>query len=676
MSASRPSRPTSPGVRWAVLGLSAANLAVVALMWALSRPAAAAGSHLAVSLSFAVLFAGVGALPIRLEFSQHRAAFALNDAVLAAALFHLGGPWLALAAGVGELGRGLLTRSPAVKTAFNSTSHAATAAVAAQAFAVLGGSGVVAPLSWMYAVVAVLCGGVLNAASVSAVLAAAEGRSFQKTLVQSLPTALATTILGAPVGVLVAELWSRGPAYPLLVAPLGLGVWLNNRYAAGQRDEHLRVERLYQATARTAQLAADTDVLAVVADEARQLLTGHAAVCCVRRGDAPWAGRTARPGGPGGARTSDIEALVELAATVEPGGAGTAAVPPLFHRMVPEADTMVLARSPRGAAAEMVIAVFRKRRGDSGDGAGLGETLAAFTAHGAAIAANSELVSMLQRSLESQLEANHRKDEFVATISHELRTPLTVMLGAAQTVLRRDDRLGRTDRDRLLRTAVDQGQRLRLLIEDLLLVAAAEQGRLSADMDAMSTAELAGELGSDLPESLAARVTISDLAGDSAVLTDRYKLRQIVTNLIQNAAKYAPGSPIEVVLSALPDRVRISVADHGPGIPEQDRERVFDRFVQLDQSSTRAQGGTGLGLFICRKLAEQLNSSLQLRQTDGGGCTFDLEVPRCRRSRLQDDATQGDGTNAQRGRAPAGLLRRPAVQAPLPVPSPRQGALP
>jgi signal transduction histidine kinase len=102
-----------------------------------------------------------------------------------------------------------------------------------------------------------------------------------------------------------------------------------------------------------------------------------------------------------------------------------------------------------------------------------------------------------------------------------------------------------------------------------------------------------------------------------------------VTNLVENAVKYAPTGPIEVAVRPAPGRgIALTVTDHGPGIAPADRARVFERFVQLDGSSTRTQGGTGLGLYLCRGLAELLEGELQLTDTPGGGATFSLTLPR------------------------------------------------
>lgn len=615
-------------LRRTVLLLSAANLAGITILVASGASGAVRSPAIWEVLLFAAAFAAVGSLRIRLDFSQHRASFTLTEAVLVIGIFHLSPLWLGVAAGAGEGIRYLLNRGPALKAVFNAVSHAATGTVAATVFVACRVGLATATGAWLPALVAVACWGCLNTVSVSTVIAAAEGRRPGRTMSSSLPTAAATTILGTALGLLVQQLWEQGPLYPLLILPIAAGVWLNDRFAAEQRDEHLRIERLYEAAARTADLGGENDVVADIAEEARRLLTGIAAVCFLRDTSGAWEGQVASGGGVQHAQSGDVDELLRHIATR--GQSSTiAVVPRCFRSSAPDADMMVAARSPVGSDADLVVAVLRrasaKRRADRG----LGDTLAAYVAHGAVTAANARLVSQLQQALEAEMRANQRKDDFVATISHELRTPLTVVLGAVQTLIRLEDRVQPADRDRILHSAEDQGQRLRLLIEDLLMVAAAEHGKLTCDLGPIAAVQLAEDVRCDLPAEIRSLVRIRNTAGDVAARSDRYKVRQIVTNLVGNAAKYAPGSPIEVVLSASTQHLRVSVVDHGPGIPATDRDRVFQRFVQLDQSSTRMAGGTGLGLFICKKLAEQLHATLQLADTPAGGCTFTLGLPVC-----------------------------------------------
>jgi signal transduction histidine kinase len=125
----------------------------------------------------------------------------------------------------------------------------------------------------------------------------------------------------------------------------------------------------------------------------------------------------------------------------------------------------------------------------------------------------------------------------------------------------------------------------------------------------------------------AERVVVAEAPELGVLVTDEDKVQRVLTNLVENALKYAPEGAIEVAGRRSPDGTLLTVSDHGPGIPPAERERIFERFVQLDQSSTRRQGGTGLGLYLCRQLATVLNGRLELEDTPGGGCTFTLVLP-------------------------------------------------
>jgi signal transduction histidine kinase len=191
-------------------------------------------------------------------------------------------------------------------------------------------------------------------------------------------------------------------------------------------------------------------------------------------------------------------------------------------------------------------------------------------------------------------------------------------------------------RGQLFDMAVDQGGRLQRLIDELLLVAAAEHAEVQLQSERVEIDELIGSIVSATAASAGGRLvtgnetSYSGAVPDSqanSVVCDPSKVERILINLVENAAKYAPDGPIELRADFVDTDVRFSVVDQGPGIPERDRERVFEQFVQLDQSSTRRQGGTGLGLHLCRQLAELVDGHLVLEETPGGGCTFSLTIP-------------------------------------------------
>ena len=142
--------------------------------------------------------------------------------------------------------------------------------------------------------------------------------------------------------------------------------------------------------------------------------------------------------------------------------------------------------------------------------------------------------------------------------------------------------------------------------------------------------------------------------------TDAEKLRRILVNLVENAVKYAPQGPIEVTAKRVGRFWQFAVADRGPGISMHDREKIFERFVQLDQSSTRRQGGTGLGLYLCRQLVEVLGGTISVSGRNRGGTSFTVRVPDAGPQPLPSPgagAGVGVGKVVPRRMAPAGVER-------------------
>jgi signal transduction histidine kinase len=216
------------------------------------------------------------------------------------------------------------------------------------------------------------------------------------------------------------------------------------------------------------------------------------------------------------------------------------------------------------------------------------------------------------------------KTDFVSVVSHELRTPLTSIIGSLATLARpelpRDSDMARD----LLDSARSQANRLKYLIEDLLIVSRIEGKALPTVSETIDLVPFLEDAVREVPES--GRVVVT---GPTLMLTsDPEHIRRIMINLVQNAVLYAPGSPIEVVTNDELDAVTISVVDHGPGIPVEDRERVFERFTQLEPATTRRQGGTGLGLAIVRGLTSTLGGTVRVRETPEGGATFEVRLPK------------------------------------------------
>ena len=608
------------------IGLLIIGQLLVAAVFA--RLTLGAGSNLGGARAIAVLavaFAVGGSFTMRLEFRRHQCTFTLIEAVLSVAFFVVGPVGLAIAAAAGEGIVIVAHRMSPLKAMFNVSNRLAAATVAAVAFQALGHTDFSDPLSWAAAIAGVLCFSLLDVVATAAVLAIAERAAFYDVLVRSVPTAALVTFAAAPLGPIAYRLFLQNPFLPVLLVPLVGAVALNSRHAAAQRDEHLRFERLYESSARTAHLAGFYEALGLLASEARSLGTGVAAVCCSTDTSGTWVGSFVDDSGTRAASEEIVGALVHTA-----GRSGNAELQldglPDLEPVVPGSQTVLLAAAPADAAGPLVVAVWRAGQSDE-SAAGRGETLAAFASHASLTSANARLYEERERALAHQVDLNRQKGDFVAAVSHELRTPLAVMLGAMGTMARLEGRIDEGKRQLLMETAVDQGGRLQRLIDELLVVAAAEHETVTVTHRPASVSQMLEQVVRDTSRLTEGRVSAYVGIGIDTIVTDPVKLQQILTNLVANAGKYAPSGPIEVRVSRGDGEIHFTVDDHGPGIPVEDRERVFHRFVQLDQSSTRRQGGTGLGLYLCRQLVGLLGGRLVLEEAPGGGCRFTVSVP-------------------------------------------------
>ena len=235
------------------------------------------------------------------------------------------------------------------------------------------------------------------------------------------------------------------------------------------------------------------------------------------------------------------------------------------------------------------------------------------------------------RDITQQRAAERVRSEFTSTLSHELRTPLTSILGSLQ--LLRSGAIGEMDKDQdeLVEVAERNGQRLLDLINEVLDIEKIESGRLSLVPEPIALGELLAE-SLRLNQGFADRFHVSlALLGEAPKVTvraDRKRLMQVMTNLLSNAAKFSPpGGTVEVSAQCEAGKVRVSVGDRGPGIPEAFRSRIFGRFAQADSADSRIKGGTGLGLAISKRLVEMMQGRVAFEDRPGGGTTFYFELP-------------------------------------------------
>ena len=222
-------------------------------------------------------------------------------------------------------------------------------------------------------------------------------------------------------------------------------------------------------------------------------------------------------------------------------------------------------------------------------------------------------------------ESERRMRRFVADASHELRTPLTSIRGFAE--LYRQGAAG--DVSKLMRRIEDEGARMGLLVDDLLLLARLDQQR-ALDRRPVDLLPLAADAVHDAQVVAPGRAIELQATGrHPVVLGDEPRLRQVIANLVSNALVHTPdGTPVEVVVGGDDRTVVLEVVDHGPGMGPEDAERVFERFFRADPSRTREHGGSGLGLSIVAALVAAHEGTVSVETVPGEGATFRVVLPR------------------------------------------------
>jgi signal transduction histidine kinase len=265
------------------------------------------------------------------------------------------------------------------------------------------------------------------------------------------------------------------------------------------------------------------------------------------------------------------------------------------------------------------------------------ETLAARTLQEGAqdylIKGQVELRSLL-RTLRYAIERKRLerlKDEFVSTVSHELRTPLTSIAASLGLLIGKVAGILPGPAARLLSIAYTNSRRLVRLVNDILDIEKLESGRVVFDftkVNVRSLVEHAIEANRGFAQSHNVRIRLMDSSGIGEVRADADRLVQVVTNLLSNAIKFSPAdNEVVVSIEQATGAIRISVRDHGIGIPADFRSHLFEKFAQADATNSRKKGGTGLGLSIVKQIVERLGGEVGFNDAAGGGTIFYVELP-------------------------------------------------
>ena len=247
----------------------------------------------------------------------------------------------------------------------------------------------------------------------------------------------------------------------------------------------------------------------------------------------------------------------------------------------------------------------------------------------------NEELSIANQELENLSRA---KSDFVSMVSHELRTPLTSIIGFSALLAEAHVGELTNEQEEYIRQILRKGKDLLALINDLLDTGRLESGKLALRYREVDLEEIILSVRSStrhVTENLP--VINTHIPADlPAFEADSDKITQVLTNLVTNALKFSPpGSPVDIIATKIRGRresdhgdlVQISVKDRGIGIPEDEKQRIFDQFIQVQQGSSRSFQGAGLGLYICRSFVELHGGKIWVDSTIGEGSTFHFTIP-------------------------------------------------
>jgi signal transduction histidine kinase len=222
------------------------------------------------------------------------------------------------------------------------------------------------------------------------------------------------------------------------------------------------------------------------------------------------------------------------------------------------------------------------------------------------------------------------KDDFIAIASHELKNPMTALKGHAQLLLRRSDRaIDLAEQRRGLQIINDQADLVVRLIDRLLDLSRIELGRVQLEREPTDLVALTRRLVSiqrvaDPDRPLEIATTANSIEGN----WDRARLEQVIGNLLSNASKFTPQrSPVQIELQVRGDEASLVVRDQGPGIPEAQADRIFERYAQAAGGAGLGAGGLGLGLYVSRQIVEAHGGRMWVESKPGRGAAFHVTLP-------------------------------------------------
>ncbi len=232
---------------------------------------------------------------------------------------------------------------------------------------------------------------------------------------------------------------------------------------------------------------------------------------------------------------------------------------------------------------------------------------------------------LVYRAVKKQLKISHEQQHFMMAITHELKTPIAVSKLNLETMQKR--KLDEEQQQRLLQNTLHETNRLDSLCNNLLVSSQMESEGYKMLKDEINLSLLTASCISDFNIRFPQREIIQEISDDVIVTGDSMLLQIVVNNLLENALKYSPKeTPIKISLQQEGGAVILKVMDNGPGITGPDKKKVFEKFHRLGNEATKRAKGTGLGLYLCKKIVIRHEGSILISDNPGGGSIFTVNL--------------------------------------------------
>jgi signal transduction histidine kinase len=227
----------------------------------------------------------------------------------------------------------------------------------------------------------------------------------------------------------------------------------------------------------------------------------------------------------------------------------------------------------------------------------------------------------IYRSVRRQFNMQQQQQNFMMAVTHELKTPISVAQLNLETLLRYQ--LDVEKQKKLIRMTLDETSRLNFLTNNILISSQLESGGYKTAKDDLDISDLLKDCLHDFKNRFPERVLIQEIEPDAEVKGDPLLLQMMINNLVENAIKYSPKeSPVTAVLKKHRSGIELQIKDEGPGIPDDEKKKIFTRFYRIGNEATRKTQGTGLGLYLCRTIAAYHNADILVTDNKPQGSNF------------------------------------------------------